>query len=182
LYEDEFRVGVIGRLAPVKAPVLALDAVALLGWRARVVYVGDGPERKRILERSHQLGVPVSLVGLRPAAERLLKAFDVVACPSPKESFGLTMAQAAVVERPLAAVDSPGARFLVGELRDFLSLATPEAFATAIETATRASPESRSRLRSIIVERFSSERALERTRAFYVRRLMLPEQLDPRAS
>jgi glycosyltransferase involved in cell wall biosynthesis len=163
---DEFRIGVIGRLSAVKAPLLVLEAAALLGRRLRVVYIGNGPERGRIMRRARRLQVPVSLAGALPDAGSLLAAFDVVACPSPQESFGLTMAQAIVAERPVAAVDSAGARYVLGENGNF-SAPTPAALATALDEALRASPESRARLRSSVLERFGSEQARDRIRAFY---------------
>jgi hypothetical protein len=172
LHGTELRVGVVGRLALVKAPVLALEAAALLGQRTRVIYVGDGPERTRILRRARELRLAVLLAGSRGAAERLLNAFDVVACPSPNESFGLTMAHAAAAGVPLAAVDSPGARYVFGEFRDALSAPTAAALATALDRATRLSQESRARLRASVVKRFGSEHSRERTCAFYERRVM----------
>jgi glycosyltransferase involved in cell wall biosynthesis len=170
LRRDDFRIGVVGRLSAVKEPVLALEAAALLGRRLRVVYIGQGPEERRILRRAGRLRTPVSLVGPHPAAETLLAAFDVLACPSRHESFGLALAQAIAAQRPVAAVDSAGARYVFGEGGN-LSAPTPEAFATALDAAVRASPESRARLRSYVLEQFGSERARERTRAYYERRL-----------
>jgi glycosyltransferase involved in cell wall biosynthesis len=170
---SELTIGVVGRLARVKAPVLVIEAVARLDrGPVRVVYVGDGPERQRILASASTLKVPVSLVGSRPAAERLLAAFDVVACPSAAESFGLAMSQAALAERPLAVVDSPGARYLSDEGRlSALCSSTPDGLAAGLVGALEAPAESRERLRAHVLQRFGPEAARERLRAFYARQV-----------
>jgi glycosyltransferase involved in cell wall biosynthesis len=170
---DELTIGVVGRLAAVKAPALVVQAAAWLErGPIRVVYVGEGPERDRILADARALGMNVSLVGPRPAAERLLAAFDVVACPSPVESFGLVMAQAAVAQRPVAIVDSPGARYVSdGGRLITLCLPTPEGLAGALVSALEASAASRERLRSHVLGRFGPDVAYERVRAFYARQL-----------
>jgi len=179
----ELTIGVIGRLAAVKAPVLALEAAARLKRAPlRVVYVGEGPERERILARARELKVPVSLTGARPAADRLLAAFDVVACPSSAESFGLTMAQAAAAKRPVAIVDSPGARYVTGGQTSLLCAPTPEALAVALDTALRGSPDVLAFLHTHVLERFGSEEARERTRAFYTRQVTPPPQHGRQAS
>lgn len=168
---DELTIGVIGRLAAVKEPAIVVEAAAWLQrGPIRVVYVGEGPERNRILACGHTLGVPVSLVGQRPGAERLLAAFDAVACPSPAESFGLVMAEAAAAERPVATVDSPGARYVSddGSLSALCS-PTPESLAAALVAALDAPAESRKELRDHVVERFGPDAARERVRAFYAR-------------
>jgi glycosyltransferase involved in cell wall biosynthesis len=168
---SELTIGVVGRLAPVKSPALVLEAVARLDRRPlRVVYIGDGPERGRLLSRARALGVAVSFVGSRPTAESLLGSFDVVACPSRAESFGLVMAQAAAADIPIAVVDSPGARYVSDEGRLIdLCPATPGGLATALVAALEAPVESRERLRACVLARFGPEPAHERIGAFYAR-------------
>jgi glycosyltransferase involved in cell wall biosynthesis len=169
----ELTIGVVGRLAAVKSPALVVQAAARLDGRSiRVVYVGEGPERDRILADARALGTNLSLIGPRPAAERLLAAFDVIACPSPMESFGLVMAQAAAAERPLAVVDSPGARYVSDGGRLITPcLPTPEGLAGALVSALEASAASRERLRAHVLDRFGPDTARERVRAFYARQL-----------
>jgi glycosyltransferase involved in cell wall biosynthesis len=179
LARSELTIGVVGRLASLKAPALVVEAVALLDQGpVRVVYVGDGPERRRVLSRAAALDVPVSLVGSRRRAERLLEAFDVVACPSPVESFGLVMAQAAVSKRPLAVVDSPGARYVSGEgALSALCSPTPDGLADALIDSLNSSAEWRERLCARVLERFGPETAGERLRAFYARQVGTVEGL-----
>jgi glycosyltransferase involved in cell wall biosynthesis len=169
----EFTIGVVGRLAAVKAPALVVQAAARLERRPmRVVYVGEGPERDRILADARLLGINVSLVGLRRAAERLLAAFDVIACPSPVESFGLVMAEAAAAERPVAVVDSPGAQYVSdGGRLIALCLPTPDGLAGALVSALEAPAASRERLRAHVLDRFGPDTARARVRAFYARQL-----------
>jgi hypothetical protein len=169
LSEGALTIGVIGRLAAVKAPLLPVEAAARLSvGPLQVVFVGEGPERKRIEARARELGVQVRIVGPRPEAGQLLNAFDVVACPSSLESFGLSMAQGAAAERPLAVVDSPGARFVSnGGRLSPLSSPTPDAFAVALMAARDAPAESLARLRGYVLGQFGPDAARERYRQYY---------------
>ncbi len=90
-----------------------LAAARLAPRRALVVFVGAGPERASLERLAGTLEVPVLFAGAHPEAARLLAAFDVVAVPSARETFGLSLAEAMAAGVPVAAVDSPGARAVV---------------------------------------------------------------------
>jgi len=157
-------VGVVGRLHPAKSPLLAVDAVAL--WnasrrsRAEIVFVGEGPNRSAIKVRAEAKGVMTHLLGEVQNAATVLRAFDAVAMPSPQETFGLVMAEAALAGVPIAAVASPGASWIL-EGSDLLRLASPEAFelAAALERALDCDANNLARLTQHVADRFGDTSA-----------------------
>ncbi|MEV4558891.1 glycosyltransferase [Kitasatospora sp. NPDC049285] len=87
---DAFVVGAVGRLVPGKRFEVPLAALADLPG-ARLLLVGAGPERERLLAEARQLGVRERLVltGERDDVPELLTAMDVLVSPSRGETFGL---------------------------------------------------------------------------------------------
>lgn len=109
--------GWIGRLSEEKNPLLAVDALAELGEpNARLCVVGDGPLRLDVARRARQLGVgqQVVLVGARPAASRLLRAFDALVLSSRTEGTPMVLLEAAMAEVPIIATGVGGVPALVG--------------------------------------------------------------------
>jgi L-malate glycosyltransferase len=72
---------------------------------ARLVLVGDGPERPRALERAEALGVAdqVVFLGKHSAVEELLSCADLFLLPSESESFGLAALEAMACGVPVVA-------------------------------------------------------------------------------
>jgi glycosyltransferase involved in cell wall biosynthesis len=140
LGDVDLAVGIVGRLDPVKRPELALEATARLAPELRdrvaLVYVGDGEVADELKRRATAAGVAVRLVGSIPGANTLVRAFDAVAITCPRETFCLTLAEAALASVPVAAVTSMGARFLTDNGR-LLPLADASAapLAHALEAA-----------------------------------------------
>lgn len=106
--DDDFVVGAIGNLRPVKGHDVLLRGFAKLARRvgnARLVIVGDGPERPRLQALAARLGIAdrIAWLGhLRTGAGRWLAGLDVLAHTSRAEAFGLAVAEAQC--RGLAAV------------------------------------------------------------------------------
>ena len=73
--------------------------------RARLLVVGDGPERARLsaLVRELGLGRAVSLLGQRDDVPAILAAADGVVCASRSEGFGLAVAEAMAAGVPIVA-------------------------------------------------------------------------------
>ncbi|MGW6918665.1 glycosyltransferase [Kitasatospora sp. NPDC054939] len=91
---DGWVVGGVGRLVPGKRFEVLLEALADLARTdpaARLVLIGEGPERPALERRAAELGVRerVVLTGERDDVPELLAAVDVLAAPSPGETFGL---------------------------------------------------------------------------------------------
>jgi len=103
----------LGRLRRQKGHDLALRAMAEVARRepaARLVIVGDGPERDRLARLHARLGMGerALFAGQRDDVPAVLAAADVVVAASRYEGFGLAVAEAMAARRPVVAtrVDS----------------------------------------------------------------------------
>ena len=109
LPEEAFIVGTVARLDPVKAQRDLIDAFAHLraqgGQEARLVLVGDGPERSRLAARMRELSLEdnVLLAGTRADVPRWLAAFDVFALPSRNEGVSIAALEAMAAALPVVA-------------------------------------------------------------------------------
>ncbi len=100
----------VGRLAPQKGQTDLLAAwpqVRALVPGARLVLVGDGPDRAELEGRAGELA-GVSLVGTRPDVASWLTASDVVAVPSRWEGMALVPLEAMATARSVVATDVTG--------------------------------------------------------------------------
>ncbi|MEU6081150.1 glycosyltransferase [Streptomyces sp. NPDC047108] len=117
--EHAFVAGGVGRLVPGKRFDILLRAVAELP-EARVLLVGEGPERGSLERLAVQLGIErrVRLLGERDGAVEwssdrsadipgLLAAMDVFVSPSSEESFGLAVLEALAAGLPVLHVTCP---------------------------------------------------------------------------
>lgn len=77
---------------------------------ARLLMIGDGPERPQALELSQQLGVGerVSFLGSFPRIESILAVSDLFLLPSEQESFGLAALEAMACGLPVVASNAGG--------------------------------------------------------------------------
>ncbi|MDD4956466.1 MAG: glycosyltransferase family 4 protein [Candidatus Omnitrophica bacterium] len=129
LPQDTFVVGTIGRLSPVKGYkylVEAFSALAAEEPRARMVMVGDGPEKKSLEKQITSLGLAgkVSMVPGGQPPEEYLPMFDIFCSPSMHEGLGLSLMEAMAAERACVASDVGGLSELITDGRDGL-LAPP---------------------------------------------------------
>ena len=100
----------VGRLSQQKGQDLLLEAWPAVAARvpdARLVLVGDGPERQKLLAREVQ---GVMLAGVRDDVPDWLAAADVVALPSRWEGMALTILEAMSRGRSVVATDVAGSR------------------------------------------------------------------------
>ncbi|MGP1308918.1 MAG: glycosyltransferase [Phycisphaerales bacterium] len=100
----------IGRLAPVKGFDTLVRAWASVR-RARLVIVGDGPERSRLARRieKHALRDRVVLAGEIPDAGALLPAAAVMVAPSLREGFPYVVVEALQARTPIITTTTSGA-------------------------------------------------------------------------
>lgn len=113
-----FTILFVGRLVPYKGADMLLDALALSGIDARLVVVGDGPERPRLEKQVRQLGLAdkVRFVGwvAQKATAEFYAGADVFAFPSVREFGGAVVMEAMAAGLPCIVLNHGG----VGEYVD----------------------------------------------------------------
>lgn len=98
----------VSNFRPVKRPADCIEILAKVraaGVNARLVMVGDGPERSACVYRAEQLGMNghVSFVGKQANIADYMGVADVFLLPSELESFGLAALEAQACEAPVVA-------------------------------------------------------------------------------
>ena len=105
--ENELLLVHVSNFRPVKRPVDCVEILArvLQKMKARLVMVGDGPERSAAEHRARCLGIyeHCSFVGKQPKIVDYLSIADVLLLPSEQESFGLAALEALACEVPVVA-------------------------------------------------------------------------------
>lgn len=132
--EAALLVGVVGRLAAVKQPTLAVDVFEVLAERyprLHVVFVGDGDQRRalerRVLGGSDAVRARVHLVGAQPNMSAVLADLDVVLSTSRSEGMPVALIEAAAAGLPVVATPVGGVPELVAHERTgFLGETTDE--------------------------------------------------------
>ncbi len=131
------RVGIIGRLVPIKHHELFLQVASRCRQDARLsawqfVIVGDG-ERRAALERlAGQLGLDgaVTFVGWQADATSIYRDLDIICLTSLNEGTPVSLIEALAAGRPVVATDVGGVRDVVGPARevDGALIRTPHGF------------------------------------------------------
>jgi N-acetyl-alpha-D-glucosaminyl L-malate synthase BshA len=103
----------VSNFRPVKRPADCIEILAGVlkrGVKARLVMVGDGPERAHVEHRARALGIHAAcaFVGKQPQIVDYLSAADVLLLPSEQESFGLAALEAMACEVPVVASRTGG--------------------------------------------------------------------------
>lgn len=117
------RIGLIGRLVPIKNPSLFLRAVEQLVRQAppiRALVMGDGPLYDKLREESRARGLTgmVQFTGWRDDPRSCYGELDVVCLTSFNEGTPATLIQAMAAARAVVATDVGGVRDLLGESTD----------------------------------------------------------------
>ncbi|HUI57767.1 MAG TPA: glycosyltransferase [Bryobacteraceae bacterium] len=122
LADAAFVIGHVGRFSPVKDHATLVAAFAQLADRrpnAALLLCGqDVTERNAQLTaclRGHNLNGNVRLLGLRADVERVLPAFDVLACSSLTEGFSNVVVEAMSAGVPVIATDVGENRAVIGD-------------------------------------------------------------------
>jgi glycosyltransferase involved in cell wall biosynthesis len=175
--EDEFVVGAIGRLDPVKNHEGLIGAVQLLqesGYPIRLVIVGDGPLRQKIeLSAEASLRNPRALLlGYRSDVERLYRVFDVFVLNSFAEGMSNTLLEAMASGLPIVSTAVGGNVELVADaIRGSLILPGDSAsLRRALEQIMHSQGIRESfgtNARTFVLEKFSIQRMIERYTALY---------------
>ncbi len=120
LHPDDVAIGVIGRLAPVKRTVMALDVfedVAAEFPEAHLLVVGDGEERARVVARrdllSEDVRARVHLLGAIQDVGPVHEVLDVLLSTSFAEGLPVAMIEAGAAARPVVSTAVGGVPELV---------------------------------------------------------------------
>ncbi|HVL83964.1 MAG TPA: glycosyltransferase [Pseudonocardia sp.] len=138
LADDDVAVGVLARLAPVKAHEVLLEALAGLAPmrpRLRLVCIGGGEREQELRMRAAELGVAgrVRWLGLRRDVPRLLPGLDVGALSSRFECAPLSLVELMAAAVPVVSTDVGCVRDLVGDGLD--GFVVPPGDPAALEAA-----------------------------------------------
>lgn len=129
----------IGRLAAEKAQVILVDAFARVARNtpARLLIVGDGPERAALAVRiaQHDLGETAALLGTRHDIPALLNAADLFVLSSRVEGMPLVIGEAMACGLPVVATAAPGVAELMGDIDTIVPVDDTGALAAAMTAA-----------------------------------------------
>jgi glycosyltransferase involved in cell wall biosynthesis len=180
---DEFVIGHAGAFTREKGQDVALRAALLLAARlprARMLLVGDGPERIQLAREESGI---VQLPGFMASLDEFYAALDLYIMPSRSEGWGLTALRAMAFGIPVVASNVGGLPEVVesGKTGWLVPSESPEALAEAILNA--ASDPDRlceyGRNARQRASQFSIERTVEQTEQLYRRLLAAPASPRP---
>ena len=148
---------------------------------ARLLMVGDGPDRAKVEQmcRQHCICDSIAFVGSLPVIEEVLVGADVFLLPSESESFGLAALEALACEVPVVATTVGGIPEVVvdGECGYLCPVGDIECMAAATLRLLRDEPLRRAfgaAGRRRAVEVFAQDAIVGRYRAIYERVLAAP--------
>ena len=161
-------------------PVKRIDDVVRVSARvmekvpARLILVGDGPDRPMAEERARNLGISdrVLFLGKQESVAELLACADVFLLPSESESFGLSALEAMASEVPVVGTRCGGLEELVedGATGRLLPVGAVDAMANAtIEILSEPGKQQEMGRagRAEAEDKYSIERILSMYEAFY---------------
>lgn len=123
-------IGTVGRLDPIKNYPLLLEAFRRLVAgvpEARLLVVGEGPDRAGLEERVGRLGLTgaVRFLGQRLDVERILPALDLFVLCSYSEGLPMTLIEAAAAAVPIVSTAVGGIPEMVRHRREAILLPGP---------------------------------------------------------
>jgi glycosyltransferase involved in cell wall biosynthesis len=169
--------GTVARFDPVKALDVLVESFALLALRcppARLLIVGDGPERGRVESLARTRGVQdrVVFAGFVPDAPRCFPVMDLYVSASRREGLPLSLLEAMACGLPVLATRVSGHEEVV--VHDLTGLLVPPDDPAALAGAAAAllgDPERRRRMgeagRERVEREFSVSRMVAATAAVY---------------
>lgn len=172
---EDFWIGIVAELHPVKGLLFAIDAVALLKEQyptLRMVIIGEGDQRAIIQKQieKRRLQNNVCLAGFMDDAKTLVKAFDIFMLPSLSEAFGYTIVEAGYGEVPVVATQVGGIPEVIDDAGIIVRPRNARALADAAGSLL-SSKALRSKLGSALHERaqkeFSVEQMIRKTLDIY---------------
>ena len=120
---------------PVKRVADIVRAFALIRRTvpARLLLVGDGPDREHALAVAADLGCAgdIEVLGVRDGTSSVLENADLFLSASETESFGLSMLEAMACGVPCVSTDVGGVREVLGDTGALVPMGQPERIAGA---------------------------------------------------
>lgn len=174
---SDFTIGYIGQLISRKNLPATLEAFALFHGEhpnARLVLIGDGGEKPRLMKQASELGLSdaVEFLGFRDDRLQLIPAFDVFALTSSLEGIPRCLMEAMAANVCVTAFDIPGVDVLVkpDETGVLVPFGDTRSLAKAWMDLVN-SPDTRTRLaeagRSWVYARFSAAAMAEEYAALF---------------
>jgi glycosyltransferase involved in cell wall biosynthesis len=185
-------VGLLGRLVPIKAPGLFLDAsrrVIETLPAARFVLVGDGELRAELERRvsDEGLGHAVRFTGWRSDLAEIYGALDLVVCSSINEGTPVSIIEASAAGKPVVGTRVGGMPSVIqhGVTGLLVSPGDPAGLAAAMSTIL-SDPDLARRMgaagSAFSRERYSRERMVSQIRVLYLQLLSGIRTSSPRAA
>ena len=168
----------VSNYRPVKRAQDVVDVFAKIreSVPARLVLVGDGPERPRAVSHAADLGLrdDVLFMGRHAAPEELLSCADLFLLPSASESFGLAALEAMACGAPVVTSTAGGLPEVVedGVTGHLLAIGDIDGMAAAgvrVLTDPAHSKALSAAGRAVAVERFSIDTIVPKYEALYER-------------
>ncbi len=143
---------------------------------ARLLLVGDGPDRAKVDQRCRELGIcgAITFIGNLPLVEEVLLGADLFLLPSDAESFGLAALEAMACKVPVIGARAGGLPEVVTDGEDgyLLPVADVDGMAEAAVSLLQ-DPARHARFgeaaRRNAVGRFEQERVVDQYRQLYLR-------------
>ena len=145
---NDFVVGTVGRMIPVKNPMGIVEIFKALSEKkrdVRLLWVGDGQLRAEAEAALAQAGVLERTVftGVRSDVDRLMQAMDVFILPSLLEGLPLVLVEAQVAGLPCLCSEAVTREVDLTGRCEFLPVNQPELWAARILTAPHDRPDTR---------------------------------------
>jgi len=115
--EGEVVVGTVAGLRAIKNLPRLVRACAAAGDNVRLVIVGEGPEREKILAEARRVGLGDRLLmpGFLADPARYVGLFDIFALSSDSEQFPISLIEAMAAGLPVTATDVGDIRSMVAQ-------------------------------------------------------------------
>ena len=111
-------IGIIARLSSVKGHCFLLKAASIIvqsNTRVKFLIIGDGPEKKHLLQLVKKLNIEKYVIFLKPVMDTsiALRTFDIFVMPSVQEGLGIAILEAMASGLPVIASNVGGIYTLI---------------------------------------------------------------------